>query len=735
MRSISLVALFGLVACSAPAEVAEIPASRPILPIAASASSTQVEHPVGDLIHGTFVADRERWLEDVKQPQVQAWMKEHDDRARASLAKMPEREAIATRLRELYYVENTAPPVKRGAKYFQMRRGAKDEKSSLFLKNAPREKGKVMVDPNAWLAGGRNASIGTVSPSPRGKHVAYTVRENNSDESTLYVLDVKAGRDSTKDVIQGAKYADPSWMPDEKSFVYTYLPPLGDGPVADRPGKAEIHFHQLGTGREADIRIAEPTNDPTKFQSAAVSHDGKFIFREVDHGWSSVDLYFALTSDLNAWRAPSKDHHDRGAPLKRSFAWQPLIVGTDAHYSVEAFEGAFYVTTDEGASHGRIFKVDPKKPGRDAWLEVVPERVDSTIESAAICGGQLVLRLLRNATGVVEIRGLDGKLKTEVKLPGLGTVSALSGTPDERKAFFRYESFIQPPTIFELDTKTGTLTELERAQVPVQSDQYTTEQVFYPSKDGTRISMFVTHAKNAPKTGTPTLLNGYGGFQVSRTPTFRASIYPWLERGGAYAVPNLRGGGEYGEAWHRDGMLLKKQNVFDDFIAAAEFLIAQKVASPKSLVIQGGSNGGLLVGAAMTQRPDLYAGVVCAVPLLDMVRYHLFGSGKTWISEYGSSDNEEQFRVLFGYSPYHRVTSGKNYPPLLLLSADNDDRVDPMHARKFAAALERAGHEDVLLRIEKQAGHGGADMVRQAIEMDADQYAFMLQVTGDARKK
>jgi prolyl oligopeptidase len=342
------------------------------------------------------------------------------------------------------------------------------------------------------------------------------------------------------------------------------------------------------------------------------------------------------------------------------------------------------------------------------------------------------LTYLRNATSRLELRELDGTFVREIRLPGVGTAWGLLGNEDEDEAYFGFLSYTVPREIYVTSVKSGETRLWSRLELPIDPSPYTVEQVWYPSKDGTKISMFVVRRKELKKDGsTPALLYGYGGFQVSLTPSFNAAIYPWLERGGIYAVANLRGGGEYGESWHRDGMLDKKQNVFDDFAAAARFLIDEGYTRADRLAIEGGSNGGLLVGAAVTQHPELFKAAVCAVPLLDMARYHLFGSGKTWISEYGSADDEAQFRTLYSYSPYHHVVSGKPYPALLLLSADSDDRVDPMHARKFAAAMQHAGARGpVLLRIESRAGHAGADLVKAAVEQNADKWAFVLAQVG-----
>ena len=683
---------------------------------APSAKSPYPPSRTGDaaeVLHGATVLDPYRWLEDVKSPEVQAWMKVQDDLARQRLASLPARDAIAARLKELLYIDSISAPQHRGARYFFTRRHANKEKSVVYWKEGEGGEEHVLFDPNTWSADG-SASLGAWSASWDGTRVAYGKKVNNSDEATLYVKDVATGVDSGIDVIEGAKYAGVSWTPDGKAFYYTRLPVDPKIDAADRPGYAEVRFHKLGTDPKADAVVREKTGDPTAFQGVALTRDGRFLFLVVSHGWTSTDIWFR---DL------------AGAP--QSTAWTPLAVGIKAHFDAEAFDGKIFVKTDDGAPKGRVFAVDPAKPERAAWKEIVPERRDATLEGYGILGGRLALNYLRSAVSVLEIRETDGKLVREVALPGLGTVGGPVGRDDEDEAYFSFTSFTTPTSIFKTSVKTGATSLYFQVKVPADLTPYTVSQVFYPSKDGTRVSMFIVHRKDMKRDGsTRGLLEGYGGFQVALTPAFSASLIPWLEKGGFYAVPNLRGGSEYGEAWHEAGMLLKKQNVFDDFIAAAEYLEKEKWTSRERLVLRGGSNGGLLMGALVTQRPDLFKVSLCGVPLLDMVRYHLFGSGKTWISEYGSADDAAQFKALLAYSPYHHVKAGTKYPSVLVLSADSDDRVDPMHARKFAAFLQAASTGGpVLLRIEQHSGHGGADLVKAAVAQRADEYAFALSET------
>ncbi|MGH9002829.1 MAG: prolyl oligopeptidase family serine peptidase, partial [Acidimicrobiia bacterium] len=526
--------------------------------------------------------------------------------------------------------------------------------------------------------------------------------------ATLFVMDVATGKVSDTDRIEGAKYASPSWTPAGDGFYYTWLPTDVSIPVAERPGYAEIRFHALGTDPAGDPVIRERTGDPEWFVWPHLSRDGHWLF----YGKASFradELFF-------------RDMRTPGSP------WQVLVEGVDANFWAEAWEDRFYVTTNDGASRRHVLRVDPADPGREHWTEIVPEPSGAVLEDMRIVGGHLALTYLRDAASEIEVRTLDGALVREVPLPGIGSSGGLQGNPDEDEAYFSFNSFTTPTEIYRTSIATGDTEEWFKLAVPVDPSPYTVDQVFFASKDGTRVPMFLVHRQDLPRDGTtPFLLYGYGGFSVNMQSSFRGTLYPWLEAGGGFALANLRGGAEYGEDWHRAGMLGNKQNVFDDFIAAAEHLVSEGYTTPERLAIQGGSNGGLLMGAALTQRPDLFRAVICEVPLLDMVRYHLFGSGRTWVSEYGTAEREEDFRWLYAYSPYHHVEAGTAYPAVLFNSSDSDDRVDPLHARKMTAALQAAstGAGPVLLRIQANAGHGGADLIRSSVEEYTDNYAFL----------
>ena len=570
-----------------------------------------------------------------------------------------------------------------------------------------------MLDPNLLSQDGSVALHG-VFPSLDGRLIAYKLAANNKDEATLHVMDVATGTSSDIDVIPGAKYAQPSWEPKGTGFYYTRLPSDPSIPTDKLPGEAAIHFHLLGKAPATDRLVREKTGDPRTFLGADVSRDGHFLVLEILHGWTRNDLYFQ--------------------DLRKPGGWQPLVVGKDAHFHPTVWKDRFYVRTDYEAPRYRLMVVDPSKSvDLASWKEVAPQDPKSVLESAAVVGGHLALKYLENASSRLAVLSLDGKPVQQIATPEIGTLSALVGNPEDDDAFYSYESFLSPANVYETSVKSGGRKPFFEVKVPIDASPYLLEQVFYPSKDGTSISMFVVRRRDMPKNGsTPFLLTGYGGFQIAKVPAFTGSLFAWLDRGGGYALPNLRGGGEYGEDWHRAGMRDKKQNVFDDFIAAAEWLQANGYTARDRLAISGGSNGGLLVGAAMTQRPELFRAVVCAVPLLDMVRYHRFGSGRTWISEYGSSEDPAQFKALHAYSPYHRVTPNTDYPAHLMLTADNDDRVDPLHARKFAARIldSKANASRVLVRVETNAGHGGGDMIKKNVERGVDMYSFLFDELG-----
>ncbi len=666
-----------------------------------------------DDLHGVRLPDPYRWLEDEKSDEVKRWATDQDAFSRAYLSKLPERDAIAARLKELLYAEVTGSPHRFGQRWFFDRRDAGKEKAAVFYRQGKDGADKVVLDPNAWSADG-SVALGVWAVSWDGRRVAYAVKSNNSDEATLHVMEVESGKKSDVDVIEGAKYAEPEWTPTGDGFYYTWIPPHGSVPTADRPGYAEVRFHKLGTDPKKDEILHERTGDPKTFLDVTLSRDGRWLLVTTEHGWSRTDVELM---DLRA--------------KKRAFL--PVAVGRDAVYNVRIDGDKLFLHTNDGAPKYRVYRVDAAHPEREKWVEIVAERPDATLERCAIVGHRLALTYLKDVVSGLEVRDEAGKLVRNVGLPGIGSVGGVAGRVDDEVAYYSFQSFTYPNEIFETNVKTGKTSSWYKLNVPADPSKYAVEQLFAKSLDGTRVPLFVVRAKDSPKSGaTPTILFGYGGFQIAETPSFSPAIFPWLERGGAWAVANLRGGSEYGEEWHRHGMRREKQHVFDDYISAAEELTKQGITNPQKLAALGRSNGGLLVGAALTQRPDLFRVVLCGVPLLDMVRYHLFGSGKTWIEEYGSADDADDFKAILAYSPYQHLVDGMKYPATLVQSADSDDRVDPMHARKFTAALQHASSGGpVLLRVEKNSGHGGADLVKSTIEKVADQFAFALDQMKD----
>jgi prolyl oligopeptidase len=704
MRRLAIALLLTVLAASPGGGVTTAATDGPAYP------PTRVADVVENL-HGTEVHDPYRWLEDGASPEVQAWARDQNAFARQHLDRLAGRDRLSKRLRDVSYVEAVGVPKRAGSRLFFTRRKADQEKAVLYWRGDLDGVDHVLVDPNALSKDG-STSLGQWVPSHDGKTLAYALRENNADEATLYVKDVLTGQVRDRDRITGAKYASPSWTPAGDGFYYTWLPTDPKIPVAERPGRAEIRYHALGTDPAADPVIRPATGDPEKFVGVDLSRDGHWLFA-YEASYTGTDVYY-------------KD------PRTAAGDWTMLAGGGKAKYWVHAWRDRFYIRTDDGASRFRVLRVDPSSASRKDWMEIVPEAADAVLQDASVIGGRLALSYLRNAASEIEVRTLEGKKVRSVKLPGIGSSNGLVGNPEGDEAFYDFSSLTHPPEVWRTSIATGRSRRWAKRDVPVDPKPYTVEQVFSPSKDGTKIPMFLVHRTDAPKDGsTPFLLYGYGGFSVSVEPAFSARLYPWLEAGGGYAVANLRGGGEYGEDWHRAGSLGNKQNVFDDFIAAGEYLVKEGWTKPERLAIQGGSNGGLLVGAALAQRPDLFKAVICEVPLLDMVRYHRFGSGRTWVSEYGSADNEADFRWLYAYSPYHHVKPGTAYPAVLLATSDSDDRVDPLHARKMAGLLQAASTGGpVLLRVEANAGHGGADLVSSAVAKATDVYSFLFEQLG-----
>ncbi len=663
---------------------------------------------VADTLHGVRVPDPYRWLEDGKSDEVTKWMHAQDAFARTALAKLPLREAFATRMKELAFQEHQWAPEIFGGRVFHDRRSADRERGVIYWRDGAKD--IVLLDPETWPD--KSQILGNWWPSWNGKKIVYQVRQKNADAATLRVIDVDTRKVSDVDVLEGGEWAVIHWTPKSDAFYYQWISP--DPAVrADRYARAEGRFHKLGDSQEKDVVVRAPVAGQLGCPLTLDSR-GRWLTSSVNRGWGKNDVYF---EDL-------RDAHPK---------WRTLVEGRDAWFDVEAYKDTLYVRTTDGAPRGEIFAVDPRKPERAAWKRVVPQR-DATLTGFQIIGGRLVVRYLENVVTRVEVRELDGTLVRAMP-SRIGEHTWISGTPDADVAYYAVHSYDRPREIFETSIKSGVETVWYRHKTPVDFAALVVEQVFFASNDGTKIPMFVFRRKDLVRDGrAPLLLSGYGAANALSQPNYSAFLVPWVERGGVYAWPSLRGGGEYGEEWHRAGSLRNKQHTFDDFIAAAEYLVRERYTSNERLAIRGASWGGLLVTAALTQRPDLFRAVIALVPQTDMIRFPLTGLGKTPLAEFGNPDDPDDFRALFAYSPYHHVTPGTRYPAVLVGAAESDERVDALHARKFAAALQAASTGDeVVLRVDWGAGHMGSGLVTPEAEKRAEEYAFALAAMGIAR--
>jgi prolyl oligopeptidase len=685
--------------------------------------------PVTETIHGVTLVDNYRWLEGDDSnpkamgkttPEVAAWTEAQDAYTRSVLDHLPGRKALEAKLRPLMRVGTVAAPAMRADRYFYMKRDGDQNQPVLYLRIGYKGAPRVLLDP-AKLDPSGLTTISAIAPSLDGKLLAYTTFRSGDERSTLRVLDVDRGE--TLPLAIANKAEDISWLPDSSGFFYRNLADVED------PYSGQVRFHRMGSDPKDDplvMRQFTPGENAklavTDGPAAEVSREGRWLL--LSYATSSA------TDDL--WVADARRFLATGELVK-----VPLSVGEDAESYGIISGDTLYLQTSAGAPHRRIFAVDLEHPERARWKLLVPERPDATIEDLEVGRGALAVRVMKDATDRIEVYGLDGAPRGELALPGLGSATVVA-EPDRTETFFSFTSFNYPTSVYRADLgRPRAAPELwDRPAVPVDPASAVVEQVWYPSKDSTKVSMFLVHKKGLKLDGVnPTLLTGYGGFDISEKPNFNATLFQWLDAGGIYAVANLRGGGEYGEAWHEAGMLDKKQNVFDDFIAAAEYLIRSGYTRPARLAIQGGSNGGLLTGAALTQRPDLYAAVISAVPLLDMLRYQNFLMGKYWVGEYGAAEDPAQMKFLYAYSPYQHVKPGTKYPAVLLTAAENDARVHPLHARKMTAALRAADASDqsrkpILLWVEREAGHGPGKPLSLRVRDVADERIFLMWQLG-----
>jgi prolyl oligopeptidase len=663
-----------------------------------------------ETLHGIAVSDPYRWLEDGDSPEVQAWSDAQGRHARACLEAFPGREALHGRLRALFAIGTLQPPSPRRGRYFYERRTGEQEQPVLYVREGAESADRVLLDPAALSADAATA-LDWYAPSADGGLLAYGLSEGGSEKSTLRVRDVSRGVDLA-DEIPLTRACSLDWLPDASGFFYTRYPEPGSVPAGEENYHRQVFLHMLGDDWHADRRLFGDGRAKEDWPSVQLSPEGRWLAITVSCGWTRTDVYL-------------QDRRS-GGPLRT------VAEGEQVLYGVTLRQDRLYLHTNRGAPRYRLMVADPEHPEPESWRELIPEGPD-VLEGVAVIGECLLALWLRDAASRLTLHDLDGRLLSEIPLPAIGSVAGLTGEWNGSEAFFGFSSYAVPPAVYRVALPEGRCTLWQRVEADVDPAAYAIERVRFPSKDGTPLSMFLVRRADRPADGRgPCVLNGYGGFNISLTPAFGRSLLLFLESGGLYAVAHLRGGGEYGEEWHRAGMLERKQNVFDDFLASAEWLLAGGHAARDRLAIMGGSNGGLLVGAALTQRPELFRAVVCQVPLLDMLRYHLFRIARLWIPEYGSAEDPEAFRWLLSYSPYHRVRDGAAYPAVLLTTGESDSRVDPMHARKMAARLQAASSSGrpVLLRIESRAGHGQGKPLSKLLEEWTDVWTFVFQELG-----
>jgi prolyl oligopeptidase len=656
---------------------------------------------VHDTIHGVEIVDPYRWLEDRKSPETQAWIEAQNNYTHSILASIPGRERLKQRLTELVKIDTIGPPIERHGRYFFSKRLANQELFVIYMREGLKGNDQVLIDPHP-MSPDHSTSVHLIEVSKDGTLMAYGVRQGGADENTVRVLDVEARKD-LPDVLPRGRYFGLSFKPDKTGFYYTRHENEG----------SRVYYHALGTDPAQDTQLFGKGYGPEKILYADLSEDGRYLLIHVLYG-SAADRTEIYYQDVAAQGAIKPVVNDIGARFLGS-------VGGDT----------LFLRTNWNAPKNRILAVDLKNPARERWHEVIPES-DATAEDLSLAGGKLVVNYTRNVVSQLRIFEPDGKQIRDVTLPALGT-AYLGGRWESSEGFLTFSSYPIPMTIYRYDMLTGSEEVWARLRVPVDSDRLEVKQIWYESKDKTRIPMFLVYAKGILLDGArPTFLTGYGGFNSSSTPWFSSTAVLWAEQGGVYAMANLRGGGEFGEEWHKAGMLDKKQNVFDDFYAAAEWLIQNHYTNPSKLAIAGTSNGGLLVGTALTQRPELFGAVACGYPLLDMLRYHKFLVAKFWVPEYGSSEDPAQFKYIYAYSPYQHVKPGTKYPATLLFTGDSDTRVDPLHARKMTARLQSATASDrpVLLRYETTSGHSGGLPLSKQLDQMTDEQTFLLWQLG-----
>lgn len=669
---------------------------------------------VVEVLHGEPIPDPYRWLENGDDPDTRAWTERQNALTEAYLAGVAGRETIRRRLDELLAIGALSVPTPARGRYFYQRRDGRQNQPVLYVRDGIEGEDRVAIDPNTLDPAGTTA-LDWFFPSDDGRLLAYGLSENGSEQSVLHVLDVVQGT-GLPDRIPRTRAADLAWLPDGSGFYYTRYPAPGEVAEGEEHYHRAVYFHVLGTDPDGDPLVYRPARKEY-WPGVSVSPEGRWLLIGVARTFDQTDLYLG---DRRAAAAP--------AP--------PLVAVAEnlpASFDGEVVRGRLFLRTNLDAPTYRLYEVDPERPERGHWRELVPPRPDAVLEGVRVVGDRLALSYLECASSRLRLAGLDGGFRREVALPALGSLFGVGSEWGGHELFFGFSSYTVPPSVYRIDLDTDDQTLWRRVEAAVDPERFEVRQVSVTSRDGTPVSMFLVYPRGLARTGcAPAYLTGYGGFNISMTPAFSRSLLLWLEHGGVVAIPNIRGGGEYGESWHQGGMLGCKQNSFDDFVAAAEWLVREGYTRPDRLAVAGGSNGGLLMGAVLTQRPDLFRAVVVQVPLLDMLRYHRFLIARLWIPEYGSPDEPEAFAWLRAYSPYHHVRPGTAYPAVLLATAESDTRVDPMHARKMTARLQAAtaSGRPVLLRLEARAGHGAGKPLSKVLDELTDTWTFVFSEVG-----
>jgi prolyl oligopeptidase len=688
----------------------------------ASAGEPRIAYPAtarGDQVddyHGVKVADPYRWLEaDIRtSPEVAAWVAAENKLTAAYLDAIPERKTIQNRLTELWNFAQYSSPMKEGGRYYYFKNDGLQNQSVLYTMDSLDGEPRALLDPNTWSKDGTIALSG-LGFSDDGKYMAYGRSEAGSDWTTWHILDIASGK-ILSDELKWTKFTAAAWTKDGKGFFYCrYDEPKQGDEYQSLNFNSKLYYHRVGTPQSDDALVYWRPEHSDWCYNATVSDDGRYLVIAISVG--TDERQRILVRDLS-------EPYAMPVELVDHFEHEFTFVGNEGP--------VLYFKTDADAPRRRLIAIDLQKPKPEDWKETIPQ-AEATLVQVSLIDNQFIACYLQDVATRVKTFSIDGRFLRDIDLPGLGTAMGFGGKQTDAETFYSFSSIATPPSIYHYDLKTGTSRLMRRAEVKFKPEDYVVEQVFFTSKDGTRVPMFIAHKKGIKLDGSnPTLLYGYGGFNIPLQPFFSISRVAWMELGGVYAQPNLRGGGEYGEAWHKAGTKLQKQNVFDDFIAAAEWLIAKKYTRPDKLAINGGSNGGLLVGAVMTQRPELFGACLPAVGVMDMLRFHKFTEGRLWVDDYGSADDPEEFKALYAYSPYHNLKPGTRYPATLVTTADTDDRVVPGHSFKFTAELQRdqAGDAPVLIRVTTRAGHGAGKPVRMRIEELADQWAFLVKNLG-----